>query len=192
VSTPADARLANLLGAAATGLADATDGAMQAAAALDGSAPAALVAFLDFTPHGSVRALSRVVGLTHSGAVRLVDRLVSAGHVERLPGADARSVTLALTPAGRVVAERVRAAREGALTRAVSGLSAVQRAALGEICDRLIADLTRERLEQRSAGEEPQGGALCRYCDFGACGRPLGLCPAARAAAAGGLEPPRP
>src|SRR4051812_26008055 len=157
-------------------------GSMAAVAGLDGSAPAALVALLDFTPHGSVRALSRVVGLTHSGAVRLVDRLVRAGYVERGAGADARSLTIALTPAGRELAERVRAARERALRAATAGLTTAQRAALGEICEQLVGDLTRERLAQRASGEEPAGGALCRYCDFGACGRPQGRCPAARAA----------
>jgi MarR family transcriptional repressor of emrRAB len=184
VSDAADARRANLLGAAATGLGDAMAGSMAAVAGLDGSAPAALVALLDFTPQGTVRALSAVVGLTHSGAVRLVDRLVRAGYVARGPGADARSLTVGLTAAGRELAEEIRAARERSLTAAVAGLSEQQRAMLGEICEQLVGDLTRQRLEQRATGEDPAGGALCRYCDFGACGRAQGLCPAAIAAAA--------
>jgi MarR family transcriptional regulator, negative regulator of the multidrug operon emrRAB len=183
VGSSAEARLANLLGAASTGVADAMEEAMLAVAGLDGSAPAALVAFLDFSPHGSVRALSEVVGLTHSGAVRLADRLVAAGYVERHAGADARSLTLTLTPSGRVVARRIRAAREGTLRQVFEELSGDQRAALGEICEQLIATLTRLRLEQRAAGGVPAGGALCRMCDFAACGRHEGHCPAARAAA---------
>jgi MarR family transcriptional repressor of emrRAB len=160
------------------------ESAMLTAAGLDGSAPAALVAFLDFSPHGSIRALSRVVGLTHSGAVRLADRLVAAGYVDREPGVDARSLGLALTPAGRTLAQRVRAARESAVTQGLAGLSGDQRATLAEICEQLIATLTRLRLEQRAAGREPAGGALCRMCDFAACERHEGNCPAARAAAA--------
>jgi MarR family transcriptional repressor of emrRAB len=182
VGNPAEARLANLLGATSTGVADAMEESMLAAAGLEGSAPAALVAFLDFSPHGSVRALSRIVGLTHSGSVRLADRLVAAGYLERRPGADARSLTLALTPAGRAIALRIRAAREDAVTHAFEELSDDQRAALGEICEQLLATLTRIRLERRAAGGEPAGGALCRMCDFVACGRHEANCPAARAA----------
>jgi MarR family transcriptional regulator, negative regulator of the multidrug operon emrRAB len=158
------------------------EGSMLAAAGLDGSAPAALVAFLDFSPNGSIRALSRVVGLTHSGAVRLADRLVAVGYLERHPGVDARSLTLALTPSGRAFAQRIRTARESAVTQALEELSGDQRASLAGICDQLIATLTRLRLEQRAAGGEPTGGALCRMCDFAACGRHEGNCPAARAA----------
>src|ERR1700681_47759 len=90
VSTPADARLANLLGALSTGLYDTAQESAGAAARLDGSAPAALIALLDFLPGGTVRDLSWVVGLTHSGALRLVDRLVVAGVVGGKPGVDRR------------------------------------------------------------------------------------------------------
>ena len=192
VGNPAEARLANLLGAASTGLADAMEESMLAAAGLDGSAPAALVAFLDFTPHGSIRALSRVLGLTHSGTVRLADRLVAAGYIERRPGADARSLTLTLTPAGSAVAHQIREAREDAVIRALQELTDRERAALGEICEQLIATLTRLRLEQRATGGEPGGGALCRMCDFAACGRHEGNCPAARAAEAFRRSEPAP
>ena len=45
---------------------------------------------------------------------RLVDRLVEAGHVERRPAEDdRRRVELSLTPAGRRLEKKVRAAREG-------------------------------------------------------------------------------
>jgi hypothetical protein len=47
----------------------------------------------------------------------------------------------------------------------------------------LITTITRQRLEQRASGVAPAGGALCRMCDFAACGRPDGACPAAVTAA---------
>ena len=174
--------MANLLGAASVGLTDAIEESMLTAAGLDGSAPAALVAFLDFLPHDSIRALSRVLGLTHSGSVRLADRLVAAGYIERRPGVDGRTLTLALTTAGTDVATRIRDAREAAIVRAFQELTDEHRIALGEICELLITRLTDLRLEQRAAGGEPRGGALCRMCDFAACGRHEGHCPAARAA----------
>jgi MarR family transcriptional repressor of emrRAB len=183
VTEPRDARLANLLGALCLAVTDHVGEETLAAAGLDGVAPAALVALLDFSPRGTIEALSQVVGLTHSGTVRLADRLVSAGYVERGPGRDARSRMLTLTPAGGVVAQRVRAARAVALERTVEHLSERQRASLASLCEVLIADATRRRLEQRAAGARPTGGALCRMCDFAACGRDVGSCPAARTAA---------
>ena len=57
------------------------------------SAPAALVALESTLAGGTIDALRRVLGLTHSGAVRLVDRLAAAGLVERRVGPDARSVS---------------------------------------------------------------------------------------------------
>jgi MarR family transcriptional repressor of emrRAB len=154
-----------------------------AAADLEGAAPAALIALLDFSPHGSVHALSQVVGLTHSGAVRLVDRLVAAGYAERGPGRNARSLTVTLTPTGAAVAHSVRAARHNAITRTIGQLSDIQRATLTQLCESLISELTQQRLEQRAGGGAPAGGALCRMCDFTACGRDHGACPAAQTAA---------
>jgi MarR family transcriptional regulator, negative regulator of the multidrug operon emrRAB len=183
VSRSGDARLANLLGALSTGLADGVHEATSAAAQLDEAAAAALIALLDFSPRGSVQTLSQVLGLTHSGAVRLVDRLVSAGYVARAPGRDARSHSPRLTTTGVKVAQRVRIAREGAIARTLGTLSDTERATLTRLCERLISALTRQRLEQRAAGFTPAGGALCRMCDFTACGRDKGTCPAAEAAA---------
>jgi MarR family transcriptional repressor of emrRAB len=176
-------RLTNLLGAAATGLTDAMEQSMVATADLDAASSAALIAMLDFTPGGTIRALSQVLGLTHSGAVRLVDRLAAAGYVERAAGPDARSRRLQLTRSGRAAARRVRAARETALALAVRGLTPAEQDALTALSERLVAQLTDLRLESRAKGRAPGGGALCRICDFTACGRAAGRCPAAATAA---------
>jgi MarR family transcriptional repressor of emrRAB len=182
MSEPRDARLVNLLGALATGLSDRMQDAAHAIAHLDGSAPAALIALLDFSPSGTVQTLSEICGLTHSGGVRLVDRLAAAGYVERGPGRNARSVTVTLTSAGRTVALELRAARRSAIAGTIEALSARQRIELARACDSVITALTQQRLAQRAGGETPAGGALCRMCDFGACGRDVGDCPAARTA----------
>jgi len=52
-----------------------------------------------------------------------------------------------------------------------------------ELCERVIAEVARQRLERRAGNRPPAGGALCRMCDFTACGRGDGDCPAAEAAA---------
>jgi MarR family transcriptional repressor of emrRAB len=173
-----DDRLHNLLGAAALGLADSMRAATTAASGLDEAAATALVALLDFSPAGTVQRLSAALGLTHSGAVRLVDRLASAGHVVRRHGADGRSVTVSLTAKGGRHALAIRAARATALAAATEGMSPDAKAAFTAALEHVVTNLTQQRLAFRAAGEKPAGGALCRLCDFAACGRPEGRCPA--------------
>jgi DNA-binding MarR family transcriptional regulator len=156
--------------------------AMCDAAQMDVVSASALVALLEFSPGGSIQTLSEVVGLTHSGAVRLVDRLVLAGYVLRRQGQDGRSREITLTARGATLTRRVRRAREGAIAQTVESFSAIERAHLTGLCERLVSALTRQRLEQRAAGVAPTDGALCRTCDFVACGRNAKRCPAAQVA----------
>jgi MarR family transcriptional repressor of emrRAB len=172
-------RLANLLAAAALGLTDRLEDLGSEVEGVDTAAAMALVALLDFSPHGSLRQLSQILGLTHSGTVRLVDRLAADGLVTREPGQDERSRAVALTKRGRRAALAIRARRHHAAASLLDGLSNRQHTQLSKICEVLVANLTRQRLEQRATGRPPAGGALCRLCDFIACGRPDGNCPAA-------------
>lgn len=185
-----DARLVNLLGAAAIGLTDAAVCDVATHAALDSTAAAALVVLLDLARSSSVQALSLLVGLSHSGTVRLVNRLADAGLVERTPGPDARTITVRLTRPGRIAAGRIRAERHATIAATLTGLTDQQRDQLAATCEVLIANLTAARLARRRAGEPPSGGALCRMCDPVACGRPAGECPAAVTAATGSNGPP--
>ncbi len=178
-----DPRLANLLGALSTGISDGIYESTAMAAGLDGVASTALIALLDFMPGGSVRRLSQVVGVTHSGAVRVVDRLVAEGLATRGTSVDARTRSITLTPRGVKVAREVRTARERAVSQVLEQLTATERTTLTTLSERLVAGITAQRLEKRSAGETPAGGALCRMCDFGACEREIGMCPAAETVA---------
>lgn len=180
MSSSADARLANLLGAAAIGIADRMQDAVRDTAGLDGSDATALIALLDFSPHGTIEALSRICGLTHSGAVRLVNRLAAAGYITRDPGRNARSVAIGLTVAGKTLAGQLRVARHQALADTMAGLTKQQRTELAGACEVLIGALRTHRLARRADGQLPSGGALCRLCDFGVCQRPQGNCPATR------------
>ena len=183
------ARLANVLGAFALAVSDELEAATAQAAGHTGAGPAALVALSDLLAGRSVDDLRRAVGLTHSGAVRVIDRLVADGLAERRPGADGRSVALALTPAGRRLAGAVRDARRAALARVLDVLDEGERAALATTLDTLVAGVVERRLEARAAGAIPPGGWLCRLCDPVACERPEGNCPAANAAAGAGRLP---
>jgi MarR family transcriptional repressor of emrRAB len=178
-----DARLANLLGALSLAVTDRMQDDIQAAAKQTAAAPAALVALHDPLRGGSMDDLRRAVGLTPSGAVRLVDRLVAAGLVERRPGHDGRSLALVLTAGGRRAAQRVLAARAEALSSVFATLTQDERASLTRISEKLLGAVTKDRLAERQQGHEPPGGWMCRLCDFAACGRDQGACPAAQTAA---------
>jgi MarR family transcriptional repressor of emrRAB len=161
-------RDANLVGALALAIAD----RVQASAALAGghgaSGPAALTALHGHAAGATIDVLRRIVGLTHSGAVRLVDRLAAAGLVERRLGADGRSVALWLTPTGRRTARRILAQREAAVESALTELSAAERAALVRAAERMLPHLVEVPDDERR---------ICRLCDTEACGRPRGRCP---------------
>jgi DNA-binding MarR family transcriptional regulator len=180
-----DSRLVNLVAVTALGLTDRLhELGTQLAGVEDFTAATALVALLDFSPRGSLRQLSEILAMTHSGAVRLVDRLEAAGLVRREAGRDERSRAVVLTRKGRTAAQAMRAHRGSVTAGLLEGLSNRQRTQLTSVCELLVANLTRQRLTQRANSSIPAGGALCRWCDFGACGRPAGNCPAALVAAA--------
>ncbi|ROP33559.1 MarR family transcriptional regulator [Couchioplanes caeruleus] len=164
-------RALNLLGALVDALHDRMADEGTQVSGLGASAPAAL-ATLRACPGESVESLSRVLGITNSGAVRLVDRLASAGLMERRPGRDARSVALHLTPAGSAVALQIVSRRREALRHALAGLRPQERAALGTMAERVLAELSTDR---HSADR------ICRLCDYVLC--PQDRCPVERAVA---------
>src|SRR5918993_3522070 len=132
----------NALGALALEVARRIQEAGEAASPHGASVPAALVALHGLTGGQSIDALRHVVGLTHSGAVRLVDRLAAAGLVERRLGADGRAVALQLTPEGRRAARRVLARREAAIETALAPPTARERAHPARMHERLLSTPT--------------------------------------------------
>ena len=160
-------RDANLLGALGLALADRLSAAAKPIGS--SSAAAALVALSARAARPSIDALARIVGLSHSGTVRLVDRLERDGLVERRRGADQRSAALALTPAGRRAARRVLTRREAEMHSLLALLTDDQRAALTVVAQSILAELGADADAERR---------VCRLCDLDACGRSRGLCPA--------------
>ena len=177
-------RLANVLGAFALALSDDLEAVTEQAAGQAGSGAAALVSLSDLLAQGSVDDLRRAVGLTHSGGVRAVDRLVAGGLAERRPGTDGRSVAVALTAEGRRLADQAKRVRLDVVLDVLSVLDEGERAQLTGVLEKLIGAVVGRRLQARAAGADPPGGWLCRLCDPEACGRPQGRCPAANAASA--------
>jgi MarR family transcriptional regulator, negative regulator of the multidrug operon emrRAB len=169
----AAARDANLLGALSLAVAERLEASTRAAAAHGGSAPAALAALDSFLDGSSIDTVRKPLGLTHSAAVRLVDRLALAGLVRRGAGEDGRSVAVFLTPAGRRVAAEVQDGRMRALAEVLAPLDAAEREQLTRLEEKLLAGLTSGRAD---------AGHICRLCDAHACGHEEGRCPVTRAA----------
>jgi DNA-binding MarR family transcriptional regulator len=171
----------NVLGALSLVVADQMSDAVAAAADHSLTAAAALSALDHFADGCSIDRLRRILGLTSSGTVRLVDRLAAAGEVRRREGPDGRTTSVALTAAGRRAARRVTAARATVLEDALSGLSPAERRDLEDLAARVLDGIVRSKL----AREAQSTRWICRLCDTSACGRAEGRCPAASAAAAG-------
>ncbi|GIJ61435.1 hypothetical protein Vau01_089510 [Virgisporangium aurantiacum] len=169
-----------MLGALAQAVTDRTTAAITAATGQSPSAAAALTALDQFLDRPTLDRLRLVLGLTPSGAVRLVDRLSQAGLVTRGPGGDGRSRSVMLTERGRAAAAEVAAARATVLRDLLGDFSAADRKTLGRLLDRLMAGVV--------AGKDG-GGWICRQCDLAACERAAGRCPAANAAAAKYAQP---
>jgi DNA-binding MarR family transcriptional regulator len=169
-------RAGNLLGAMSLSVANRTAEAVGDAAGQSETAAIALSALHQFLGEPTLDRIRRVLGLTPSGAVRLVDRLERAGQVTRRRSSDdARSVTVRLTPKGRRAAQRVARARGEVLNGALATLAPEEREQFEELLARVIPSMMRGPGATRW---------LCRLCDMEACGRAEGRCPAANAARA--------
>jgi DNA-binding MarR family transcriptional regulator len=152
-------RLEQLLATQALAVTDRVHAATQAASAQEGSGPAALV-HLKAHPGGSVGDLERVVGLSQTGAGRLVDRLVEADLVERRPGRDARTQALSLTRKGSRAAARILEQRAAAVAPVLAHLTPSERLELEHLLGRVIEGLAHDR---------PGALTVCRLCDREAC-----------------------
>lgn len=179
---PSADRVATLFGAIALSTVDAMREATESAAGLSDAAPAALVSLLQHDDGLSIDELRRIVGLTSSGGVRLVDRLEAAELAERSPGPNRRTVTVTLTARGRRIAHEVLAARHEVLEGLLRPLTSSDRRRLEAIAERLLSGAVTQRLARRSTGDVPTGGWMCRMCDHAACGRDAGRCPAKQTA----------
>jgi DNA-binding MarR family transcriptional regulator len=170
--TDSYSRAANLLGALALAVGEEIRKATQEQAdGLARSEPDALVTLAHY-PGQSVGDLARTLGLTHSGAVRLADRLEAARLVDRTSPGPGRTLALQLTESGRAAALRVLARRQAAVERLVRRLEPGEAAALDQLAGRLLAAVTTDRASAHR---------LCRLCDEPLCAAGPG-CPVDHAA----------
>ena len=166
--------VANRLGALALTLGDGIRDATESATGMGGGVPAALVSLREWADGRSVEVLAGAMRVSHSRAVRVVDRLEAAGLARREPDpSDGRRVLVRLEPAGRELAERALDARAHVLRSAVAELGAGALHRLDELLGTLLDATT---VDTRAAM------GTCRLCDAHACGHDDGDCPVTRAA----------
>jgi DNA-binding MarR family transcriptional regulator len=151
--------IANLLGALSLAVVDRIEQAARDIIGHGGETPAALVV-IGYGPGMTNDKLRRILGLSHSGTVRLVDRLVSDGLVERRPGKDGREVALHLTARGAATRKDLLASRISALASFLDVLSPSEGRKLGELIRVVLA---------RQDSSELDRFTICRMCDNRLC-----------------------
>ena len=152
-------RTANLLGVVGLAVANRIEGAARNILNHSGETPAALVV-IGYGLGPSNEQLRRILGLSHPGSVRLVDRLVVDGLVERREGRDKRAIALYLTEEGTALRERLLVGRLAAIKPLLMTLTETEQDALAAMLHKLLSSLETTDLERCT---------LCRLCDDRVC-----------------------
>ena len=105
--------------------------------------------------------LSKVLILTHSAAVRIVDRLQQDGLLHRIEQENRRYVGLALTPEGIIYADEILKVRQQTLNQLFAQISDEQIKSALPVIEKLLRNATHDSLAAYR---------LCRQCDENMCG----------------------
>jgi MarR family transcriptional repressor of emrRAB len=151
--------IANLLGALSLAVMDRIEQGAREVIGRGGETPAALVV-IGYGQGMTNDTLRRILGLSHSGTVRLVDRLVLDRLVERRPGKDGREVALHLTATGAATRNDLMASRISAVASLLDVLSPAETKRLGTLIRELLARQDTSELDRFT---------ICRMCDDSVC-----------------------
>lgn len=152
-------RTANLLGVIGLAVADRIEDVARDVLNRAGETPAALVVIgYGFGPSNDQ--LRRVLRLSHPGAVRLVDRLVADGLVERRTGRDKRAVALHLTDEGMRLRRELLHGRIAAITPMLRQLALGEQDSLAALLHKMLSGMNASDAERCT---------LCRLCDDSVC-----------------------
>ena len=152
-------RTANLLGVIGLAVADRIGDAARDILRHGGETPAALVV-IGYGSGPSNDQLRRVLGLSHPGSVRLVDRLVADGLVERRKGQDKRAIALHLSERGMALREDLLKGRLAAIRPLLTPLTGVEQETLAALLHKMLSSMETTAAERRT---------LCRLCDNRIC-----------------------
>jgi DNA-binding MarR family transcriptional regulator len=162
---------ANLLGVVALAITDRIEASAREILSRVGETPAALVV-IGYGTGPSIDRVRHILGLSHPGTVRLIDRLEQDGLVERRVGEDRREVSLHLTRRGKVLREEILKGRLAAIRPLLSPLTKAEQSQLDGLLHKILASMDTTDLERCT---------LCRLCDKSVCT----TCPIPSAAVAG-------
>ena len=152
-------RTSNLLGVVGLAIADRIEAAARDILSHVGETPAAVVV-IGYGLGPSNDLLRRILGLSHPGTVRLVDRLVADGLVERRKGRDNRAIALYLTDAGETLREELLKGRIAAIRPLLLPLTKAEQDALASLLHKMLSSMPTNDLERCN---------LCRLCDDRVC-----------------------
>lgn len=152
-------RTANLLGALGLAVADRIAQAARQTLHHAGETPAALVV-IGYGLGPSNNQLRHILGLSHPGCVRLIDRLVADGLVERRQGRDRRAIALHLTDEGHALRETLLKERLAVVRSVLEPLDSAEQDTLASLLHKLLAALP---------GTDLECCTLCRLCDNRVC-----------------------
>lgn len=152
-------RTANLLGVVGLAVADRIGEAARDILHHAGETPAAVVV-IGYGLGPSNDQLRRILGLSHPGSVRLVDRLVTDGLVERRQGQDRRAIALYLTADGETLREALLKGRLAAIRPMLTPLTGIEQEALAALLHKMLGGMPTTDLQRCN---------LCRLCDDRVC-----------------------
>jgi Transcriptional regulators len=156
-------RLENILGAICLAMVDKMERAFADEAGLGPSSAAALIQ-IGTNPGITTETLRRIIALSHSATVRLVDQLVASGLVLRGDAleTDRRAKRLELTEEGEARFRRCLAARRMVTDRAVRALGEEELTQLGALAEKILPAIVDLGVDQ---------DVVCRVCDQEICER---------------------
>jgi DNA-binding MarR family transcriptional regulator len=152
-------RTANLLGVVGLAVADRIEGTARDILKHSGETPAALVV-IGYGLGPSNEQLRRILGLSHPGSVRLIDRLVADGLVERRDARDKRAIALYLTEKGTALREKLLNGRIAAIRPFLARLTEAEQESLAALLHTMLSSMETTDLERCT---------LCRLCDDRVC-----------------------
>jgi MarR family transcriptional regulator, negative regulator of the multidrug operon emrRAB len=158
-------RADNILGALVLSLSDGIKETTEQQLAMRGEAAAAVVS-IGNSPGNSIGWLSKTLMLSHSGTVRLLDKLVHEGLVERnRVELDAREASLHLTNSGERKMLAILKSRHDCLDTALDALTKQEQLLFCKLSEKILAAISRDE----------RGDAMCRLCEESVC--PQNRCP---------------
>ncbi|MFM9863024.1 MAG: MarR family winged helix-turn-helix transcriptional regulator [Micropepsaceae bacterium] len=152
-------RTANLLGVVGLAVADRIEATARDILAHAGETPAAVVV-IGYGLGPSNDLLRRILGLSHPGTVRLVDRLVADGLVERREARDKRAIALYLSKRGKALREELLKGRLAAIRPLLAPLTSAEQETFAALLHKMLSSMDTTDMERCT---------LCRLCDDRVC-----------------------